>query len=113
MTSPPDILLRVLPQSLDETRGPLESRPYVTLTYAQSLDAKIAGVGGKQLILSGAESMLMTHWFAITSLLSSPQPQSTLLISSHRMRTMHDAILVGIGTALNDNPQLNSGSSPR
>lgn len=25
-----------------------------------------------------------------------------------RMRTLHDAILVGIGTALNDNPQLNS-----
>ena len=24
------------------------------------------------------------------------------------MRTMHDAILIGIGTALNDNPQLNS-----
>ena len=24
------------------------------------------------------------------------------------MRTMHDAIMVGIGTALNDNPQLNS-----
>lgn len=29
-----------------------------------------------------------------------------------RMRTMHDAILVGIGTALNDDPQLNS-MSPR
>jgi 2,5-diamino-6-(ribosylamino)-4(3H)-pyrimidinone 5'-phosphate reductase len=26
------------------------------------------------------------------------------------MRTMHDAILIGIGTALNDNPQLNGES---
>ncbi|KAH7914721.1 dihydrofolate reductase-like domain-containing protein [Hygrophoropsis aurantiaca] len=59
--------------------------PYVTLTFAQSLDGKIAGKGGKQLILSGKESMLMTHW----------------------MRSMHDAILIGIGTALNDDPQLN------
>jgi len=39
-----------------------EGRPQVTLTFAQSLDAKIAGVGGKQLILSGRESMIMTHW---------------------------------------------------
>lgn len=37
-------------------------RPEVTLTFAQSLDAKIAGVNGKQLILSGKESMVMTHW---------------------------------------------------
>lgn len=40
----------------------LKSRPYVTLTFAQSLDAKIAGKGGKQLILSGKESLIMTHW---------------------------------------------------
>ncbi|KAI0334394.1 dihydrofolate reductase [Cubamyces sp. BRFM 1775] len=65
-------------------------RPYVTLTFAQSLDAKIAGAGGKQLILSGKESLVMTHW----------------------MRTLHDAILVGIGTALNDNPQLNTRHLP-
>ncbi|KAL0951648.1 hypothetical protein HGRIS_008328 [Hohenbuehelia grisea] len=65
-------------------------RPYVTLTFAQSLDAKIAGKAGKQLILSGKESMKMTHW----------------------MRTMHDAILVGIGTALNDDPQLNTRHLP-
>ena len=37
-------------------------RPSVTLTFAQSLDAKIAGTGGKQRILSGKESMIMTHW---------------------------------------------------
>ncbi|TFY76863.1 hypothetical protein EWM64_g7151 [Hericium alpestre] len=60
-------------------------RPFVTLTFAQSLDAKIAGTGGRQLILSGEESMRMTHW----------------------MRTMHDGILIGINTALGDNPQLN------
>ncbi|EIW63974.1 bacterial bifunctional deaminase-reductase [Trametes versicolor FP-101664 SS1] len=67
-----------------------ENRPCVTLTFAQSLDAKIAGAGGKQLILSGKESMVMTHW----------------------MRTLHDAIVVGIGTALNDDPQLNTRHLP-
>jgi 2,5-diamino-6-(ribosylamino)-4(3H)-pyrimidinone 5'-phosphate reductase len=40
------------------------TRPYVTLTFAQSLDGKIAGKDGKQLILSGRESMIMTHWCA-------------------------------------------------
>ncbi|EED79711.1 predicted protein [Postia placenta Mad-698-R] len=38
------------------------TRPYLTLTFAQSLDAKIAGPGGKQLALSGRESLTMTHW---------------------------------------------------
>ena len=42
--------------------SPDPSRPFVTLTFAQSLDAKIAGKAGKQLILSGKESMVMTHW---------------------------------------------------
>ncbi|KAI0828962.1 bacterial bifunctional deaminase-reductase [Trametes gibbosa] len=76
--------------SLDTPKSADVSRPYVTLTFAQSLDAKIAGAGGKQLILSGKESMVMTHW----------------------MRTLHDAILIGIGTALNDNPQLNTRHLP-
>lgn len=39
-----------------------QGMPYVTLTFAQSMDAKIAGHGGKQLALSGKESMVMTHW---------------------------------------------------
>ncbi|KAG8856242.1 2,5-diamino-6-(ribosylamino)-4(3H)-pyrimidinone 5'-phosphate reductase [Tulasnella sp. 330] len=59
-------------------------RPHVTLTYAQSLDGKIAGKGGAQLPLSGDESWVMTHW----------------------MRSMHEGIVVGIGTVLNDNPGL-------
>ncbi|CAG8505952.1 7682_t:CDS:2 [Paraglomus occultum] len=57
---------------------------FVTLTYAQSLDGKIAGEGGEQILLSGEESMTMTH----------------------RMRTKHDGILVGIGTVLSDDPKL-------
>lgn len=40
-------------------------RPHVTLTYAQSLDGKIAGKGSTQLPLSGDESWIMTHWWAI------------------------------------------------
>ncbi|KAF7722534.1 2,5-diamino-6-(ribosylamino)-4(3H)-pyrimidinone 5'-phosphate reductase [Apophysomyces ossiformis] len=60
-------------------------RPYVTLTFAQSLDGKIAADDRRQLMLSGDESLIMTH----------------------RLRTLHDGILVGIGTALIDDPQLN------
>jgi hypothetical protein len=37
------------------------NRPLITLTYAQSLDAKIAGKNGKQIQLSGRESATMTH----------------------------------------------------
>ncbi|KAF9101857.1 2,5-diamino-6-(ribosylamino)-4(3H)-pyrimidinone 5'-phosphate reductase [Mortierella sp. GBA35] len=59
-------------------------RPQVTLTYAQSLDGKIAGRHGQQLILSGAQSMNATHI----------------------LRLKHNAILVGIGTVLNDDPRL-------
>lgn len=85
-----EFLSSVLPVPGDSSLEDEFQRPLVTLTFAQSLDAKIAGKGGKQLILSGRESMLMTHW----------------------MRTNHDAILVGIGTALNDDPQLNSRHIP-
>ncbi|KIK52052.1 hypothetical protein GYMLUDRAFT_88833 [Collybiopsis luxurians FD-317 M1] len=87
MTSAPQFLTSLLDRYKDYNS---QSRPSVTLTFAQSIDAKIAGKGGKQLILSGKESMIMTHW----------------------MRTMHDGILVGIGTALNDDPQLNTRHLP-
>ena len=50
------------------------------------------------------ESMIMTHrWvWLIAGCYGSP------LVLKDSMRSMHDVILVGIGTALNDNPQLNS-----
>ncbi len=70
-------------------------RPRVTLTYAQSLDGSIAARAGAPLSLSGTESMRYTH----------------------QLRAEHDAILVGIGTVLSDDPQLSvrlvTGGSPR
>ena len=59
--------------------------PHVTLTYASSLDSKISLMPGVQTILSGQDSKLMTHY----------------------LRSRHDAILVGVGTVMADNPGLN------
>ncbi|KAJ1957451.1 2,5-diamino-6-(ribosylamino)-4(3H)-pyrimidinone 5'-phosphate reductase, partial [Dipsacomyces acuminosporus] len=70
--------------------GASDSRPRVTLTFAQSLDGKIARPG-EQLLLSGARSMEMTHC----------------------LRTMHDGIMVGIGTVLCDNPRLSARLVPK
>jgi 3,4-dihydroxy 2-butanone 4-phosphate synthase/GTP cyclohydrolase II len=60
-------------------------RPFVTLSYAQSLDGCIAADPGQPMSLSGPQSLTLTH----------------------RLRSVHEAILVGIGTVLADNPQLN------
>ncbi|CAM9228488.1 unnamed protein product [Pylaiella littoralis] len=66
-------------------RGKLRPRPFVTLTYAQSIDGSIAGADKSQVCLSGPESRTMTHG----------------------LRSIHDAILVGAGTVRQDNPRLN------
>jgi 2,5-diamino-6-(ribosylamino)-4(3H)-pyrimidinone 5'-phosphate reductase len=56
-------------------------RPFVTLTYAQSLDGKIAGADGQQLRLSGNQSMKMTHLLVLPLL---PHLRtSELLTGSH------------------------------
>ncbi|KAH8596969.1 dihydrofolate reductase-like domain-containing protein, partial [Bisporella sp. PMI_857] len=60
--------------------------PHLTLTYAQSLDSQLSLAPGMQTLLSGPETKGMTHF----------------------LRTRHDAILVGAGTALADDPGLNS-----
>ncbi|ODV90931.1 hypothetical protein CANCADRAFT_18801, partial [Tortispora caseinolytica NRRL Y-17796] len=59
-------------------------KPFVTLTYAQSIDSKIAAHPGARTVLSGPESKAMTHY----------------------LRSQHDAILIGVGTAIADNPSL-------
>lgn len=59
-------------------------RPFVTLTYAQSMDGSIAARDGSPIRLSGDESMKMTH----------------------ELRAAHDAILVGVNTVINDDPLL-------
>ncbi|HMK36653.1 MAG TPA: RibD family protein [Desulfomonilaceae bacterium] len=60
-------------------------RPFVTLSYAQSLDGCISARPGEALALSGRQSLTLTH----------------------QLRASHDAILVGIGTVLSDDPRLN------
>ena len=59
-------------------------RPFVTISYAQSLDGALAAAPGQPTILSGVESLKLTHL----------------------LRSRHDAILAGIGTILTDDPQL-------
>ncbi len=59
-------------------------RPLVTLSYAQSLDGSITAQRGEPFAISSPESLRWTH----------------------ALRAAHDAILVGIGTVLADNPSL-------
>lgn len=59
--------------------------PFLTLTFAQSLDGAISLSPGVQTALSGPETKAMTHF----------------------LRSKHDAIIVGAGTAIADDPSLN------
>jgi len=60
------------------------SRPYVTLKWAQSADGKVAGPHGHRTQISNQLSMKLVH----------------------ELRARSDAILVGIGTVLADDPLL-------
>lgn len=62
----------------------LAGLPFITLKYAQSLDSRIATSNGDSRWISSEKSRKLVH----------------------RLRAQHDAIMVGIGTVLADNPQL-------
>lgn len=62
-----------------------QQRPHVTLTWATSLDSRIALMPGVQTAISGPETKGMTHY----------------------LRSHHDAILIGVKTAISDDPGLN------
>ena len=59
-------------------------RPLVSLCFAQSLDGCLAAQRGQPTPLSGPQSSRLTH----------------------QLRAAHDAILVGVGTVIADNPRL-------
>lgn len=61
-----------------------EKLPFVTMKFACSLDGKIATASGESQWISGIESRKFTH----------------------HLRDINDAILVGVGTVLADNPTL-------
>lgn len=62
ISKPPKFLEKLYPDGYERDVSDL-TRPYITLTYAQSIDGCIAGIAGKQILLSGKESMIMTHWY--------------------------------------------------
>lgn len=64
----------------------LRDRPHTTLKLAAGLDGRVATVTGETRWISGVESRRLVH----------------------RWRADHDAVMVGIGTAIADDPMLNA-----
>ncbi|BAO40249.1 5-amino-6-(5-phosphoribosylamino)uracil reductase [Kluyveromyces marxianus] len=80
-----DLVPFLEPYLPDEERDADKEKPYVILTYAQSLDSRIAKIKGTRTFISHEETKTMTHY----------------------LRYKFDAIMLGCGTVLVDDPGLN------
>ena len=83
-------LEKYLPQSHSHNKNTTHptsrhTTPHITLTWASSLDSRISLAPGLRTAISGPETKAMTHY----------------------LRSRHDAILVGVRTAIADDPTLN------
>ncbi|KAK8219078.1 dihydrofolate reductase-like domain-containing protein [Phyllosticta capitalensis] len=88
---PPSLAAPLSPYLPSPTPSPSQptsthpTRPFTTLTFATSLDSSLSLAPGTRTALSGPLSKAMTH----------------------HLRAAHDAILIGAGTAIADDPSLN------